>query len=102
MHHDDKFVFDFTEKSKIFNNHFVQPCSVINNNSTVLEIILYWIDASLAKIVFTTDNIANIIKSLDLNKSHGHDNMSTRMLKICCVTICKPLEITFINCLNHC
>ena len=27
MYHDDKFVFDFKEKSKIFNNHFVQPCS---------------------------------------------------------------------------
>ena len=35
------------------------------------------------KIVFTTDVIANIVKNLDSNKSHGHDNVSIHMLKIC-------------------
>ena len=33
--------------------------------------------------------------------SHGHDNISIRMLKICGVSICKPLEIIFRTCLNH-
>ena len=83
LYHDDKFVCDFKEKSKIFNNYFAQQCSVINNNSTVPERILYRTDASLAKVVFTTDDIANIIKNLDSNKSHGHDNVSIHMLKIC-------------------
>ena len=73
LYHDDKFVCGFKEKSKIFNNYFAQQCSVINNNSTVPERILYRADASLAKIVFTTDDIANIIKNLDSSKSHGHD-----------------------------
>ena len=68
---------------------------MINNNNTVPERILYQTDASLAKIVFTTDDIANIIKNLDLNKSHGHDNISIRILKICGVSVCKPLEIIF-------
>ena len=101
LYHDDKFVCDFEEKSKIFNNYFAQQCSVINNNSTVPEKILYRTDASLAKIVFTADDIANIINILDSNKSLGHDNISIRMLKICGVSICKPLEITFRSCLNH-
>ena len=101
LYHDDKFVCDFKEKSKIFNNYFAQQCSVINNNSTVPERILYRTDASLAKIVFTTDDIANIIKNLDSNKSHGHDNISIRMSKICGVSVCKPLEIIFRTCLNH-
>ena len=101
LYHDDKFVCDFKEKSKIFNNYFAQQCSVINNNSTVPERILYRTDASLAKIVFTTDDIANIIKNLDSNKSHGRDNISIRMLKICGLSICKPLEIIFRTCLNH-
>ena len=73
----------------------------MNNNSTVPERILYRTDAPLAKIVFTTYDIANIIKNLDSNKSHGHDNVSIRMLKICGVSICKPLEIIFRTCLNH-
>ena len=48
-------------------NYFVEQCSVIRNN-TVPESILCQIDTSLAKIVFATDDIANIIKNLDLNK----------------------------------
>ena len=83
LSHDDKFVCDFKEKSKIFNNYFAQQCSVINNNSIVPESILYKTDASLAKIVFTTDEIANIIKNIYSNISHGHHNISIRMLKIC-------------------
>ena len=62
LYHADKFVFDFKKKSKIFNNYSAQNCSVINNNSTVPERILYGTDASLAKIAFTTGDIANIIK----------------------------------------
>ena len=42
-----------------------------------------------------------MIKILDSNKSHGHDNISVRMLKICGVSVCKPLEIIFRTCLNH-
>ena len=82
LYHDDKFVRNFKEKSKIFNNYFVQQCLVINNNSTVPELILYQTAASFFKIVFTTEDIVNIIKNLDLNKSHGHDNISIWMLKI--------------------
>ena len=41
MYHHDKFECDLKEKSKIFNNYFAQQCSVINNNSAVLESILY-------------------------------------------------------------
>ena len=87
----------FKEKSKIFNNYFAQQCSVINNNSTVPERILYRTDTPLAK----TDDTANIIKNLDSNKSHGHDNGSIRMLKICGVSICKNLEIIFRICLSY-
>ena len=101
LYHDDKFICDFQEKSKIFNNYFAQQCSVISNNSTVSERVLYRIDASLAKIVFTTDDVPNIIKNIDSNKSHGHDNITIRTLKICGVSICKPLEIIFRTCLNH-
>ena len=79
----------------------MQQCLVINNSSTVPERILYQTDASLAKIVFTTDNIANIIKNLDSNKSHSHDNISIRMLNIWGVSSCKPPEIIFRTCLNH-
>ena len=101
LYHDNKSVRDFKEKSKIFNNYFAQQCSVINNNSTVPERISYRTDASFTKIAFTIGDIANIIKNLDSNKSHGHDKTSISMLKICGVSICKLFEIIFRACLNH-
>ena len=64
LYHDDKFVYDFKEKCKIFNNYFAQQCSVINNNGTVSERNLCRTDASLAKIGFTSDDIANIQTNL--------------------------------------
>ena len=50
------------------------------NNSTIPERILYLIYTSLAKIVFSTDDIANIT-NLDSNKPHGYDNVSIRLQK---------------------
>ena len=32
-----------------------------------------------------------VIQKLDANKAHGQDNISTRMIKICGKSICKPL-----------
>ena len=41
--------------------------------------------------------IHNIIKNLDPIKAHGHDMISIRMIKLCGISICKPLEIIFEN-----
>ena len=41
-----------------------------------------------------------IIKKLELNKAYGHDMISIRMIKLCGISICKPLEIIFQNCLR--
>ena len=39
--------------------------------------------------------VLNLIRSLDINKSHGFDQISIRMLKICDSSIVKPLSIIF-------
>ena len=46
-------------------------------------------------------DIINIIKSLNEDKVHGHDNISIRMLKICDTAIVEPLSIIFNNCINQ-
>ena len=38
-----------------------------------------------------------ILRSLDINKAHGHDDISVRMVKICDDTIQKPLSIIYNN-----
>ena len=51
---------------------------------------------------FTADNVEKVIVSLNSNKAHGHDNISTGMLKICCGTISKSLELIFKRALTTC
>ena len=42
-----------------------------------------------------------IIKSLNVNKAHGHDDISIRMIKLCGQSIVKPLSIIFKNCIDN-
>ena len=34
-----------------------------------------------------------MIQNLDHNKAHGHGQIRIRMLKLCCASICKSMEI---------
>ena len=49
---------------------------------------------------FSEDDITKIIKNLDPNKAHGHDQINIRILKVFGNIICKPLECIFRECLN--
>ena len=55
---------------------------------------------SLSSITFEINDIEKIIKNLDPNKSHGHDMLSIRMLKLCGESIYKPLNVIFKSCLE--
>ena len=46
----------------------------------------------LDTIIFSKEDIYKIIKNLDPNKAHGHDMISIRMIKLCGISICKPLN----------
>ena len=50
-----------------------------------------WLD----NVIFSLEEIGNIIQGLDPNKAHGQDKISNRMLKIWGNSICKPLEIIY-------
>ena len=41
-----------------------------------------------------------LMHSLNINKAHGYDNLSIRLLKLCDSSIVKPLLMTFKNCLQ--
>ena len=41
-----------------------------------------------------------MIRNLNVNKAHGHDDISIRMLKICDSVVTEPLSILFKNCIN--
>ena len=78
-----------------------KQCSVINTNSDLPSVLSKKTHKLLSTIHFTSDDILKIIKNLNPNKAHGHDMISSRMMKICDASICKPLELIFTSHLEN-
>ena len=70
----------------------------IPNNSKLPENQTYITETKLSSFNIEDEDIYKIIKTLDINKAHGHDEVSIRMLKLCDKSIVKPLSIIFNNC----
>ena len=51
----------------------------------------YITETKLSSFDIEDEDIYKIIKTLDINKAHGHDEVSIRMLKLCDKSIVKPL-----------
>ena len=50
---------------------------------------------------FSENDILKVIRKLDPNKTHGHDKINIRMLKLSDKAICKPLHMIFTLCLER-
>ena len=96
----NKIVSDFTEKANIFDVFFSSPCSSISNNSVLPSSKCFITDKRLTTINFNKDDILKIIRNLNADKSHGHDDISIRMLKICDLMVTQPLSILLNNCVD--
>ena len=63
--------------------------------------VVYYPQETFSKRLFTLnikiDDILTIIRKLNVNKAHGHDDISIRMLIICDSVITEPLSIIFKN-----
>ena len=70
-------------------------------NGSVLPDKSYLTASSLESITISGSDILKTVRSLDINKSHGHDDMSIRMLKIWDDAIFEPLKILFVNSVNQ-
>ena len=91
---------DFLDQVNLFNNFFAKQCTPISNDSTVPESINFVTRERLSSLEFCVDDIVKIIRSLDQNKAHGHDEISIHMIKLCASSISKPLHLIFRNCLE--
>ena len=100
IYHNNNYITDFKEKAQIFNNFFAKQCALVENSSKLP------IDSSkktnnlLSTILFTKDDIANIIKNLNPNKVYGFDMISICILKIYGNSILKPIELIFKSCIE--
>ena len=97
----NKFITNFTEKAKAFNGYFVRQCRVIDNNNQLSNYANFCTNERLSKIKFTSKDILKIQKNLDINKVHGDDNLSIRIIELGSDSVCKPQELIFRDCLKE-
>ena len=90
----DSFETNFLSKANIFNEHFSNQCSILNNNSTLPQ-FSFLTNSRIDNIIIDHDNILKIIKDLNPAKAHGNDGISLRMSEICEKSIIAPLKIIF-------
>ena len=95
----DNVIIDYKEKAKLFNDYFLDQCKSIINDST-LPIFTQITCSNLDTIAISQQSILDIIKSLNVNKAHGPDNISGRMIQLCGDKITLPLGIIFVYIIN--
>jgi hypothetical protein len=93
------FVTDFQEKAKLFNDFFSKQCTLINSDS-ILPNFKLLTNNILEDVLFSEEDINNIIKNLNPKKSHGWDEISIRMIKMASASITQPIFIIYRNCIN--
>ena len=69
-------------------------CDPLENNSSLPPFYLKT-EKHLLSFEISETEIFAIIKNLDPNKSHGWDNLSIRMIKLCGKSITYPLKLIF-------
>ena len=81
---------DFEIKANYFNSFLASKCAPLINNSTVANSLQYVSTTRLASFSFNEEVILKITNDLNINKAHGHDNRSHRMIKLCSKSVAKP------------
>ena len=97
----NNFISNVREKRELFNEHFSEQCSLIQNKSAIPSVFTRLTHNLLSSFQFTGDDIKSIINKLDPNNAHLHDMINVRMIKLCGDSIYKLLEMVFKSCLNQ-
>ena len=77
---DNKFVTDIKTKANIFIKIFADECTLLKNNSMLPTNQIFLTQARLQSFDLNEDEILKIIRALNVNKAHGHDSISIRMI----------------------
>ena len=96
-----KLISNFREKANNFNDFYVQQCQTIANNSIFPTNLLFYTQNRLKDFDIDCGKILKLIIGLNLHKARGHNGISIRIVKLCNLTITKPLSIMYKNCLQQ-
>ena len=84
----------------MFNKYFASKCTTTNNNGVLPSTLNHLTDDKLSSFDISSDVIFQLIKNLEPNKAHRHEEISVKMLKLCSPSIYKPLTLLSGNCLT--
>ena len=88
---------NFREKTNVFNDFFVQQRQPLANNSILQTNHILYTQNILNDFDIDCGKVLKLINGLHPHKAHGHDGISIRMLKLCNLTITKPMSIIYKN-----
>ena len=91
------FVSDFQEKVNISNSFFAKQCTLVSNNSVLHSEFTYMMEEHIHSVTLSESDVIKMIRVLDVNEAHGHDNISVRMIKLCTNSVAHPLSLIFQN-----
>ena len=91
---------DFKLKANYFNKYFASKCTPMNNDSSLSSSFEFYSQSRLSSLNIIEDNILKIVRALNINKAHGHDEISVRMIKICDEALVKLLSLMNKNCID--
>ena len=86
---------DFEEKAKIFNSFFAKQCTLVLNNSVLRSEFTYIMEERIESITFSEPDAIKIMRTLNVNKAHGYDNISVRIIRLCSNSVVYPLTLIF-------
>ena len=92
---DDKFVTDIRAKANTFNKFFAEQCTPLRNGNVLPVNQMFLTQARLKSLDFREVKFLKVIRALNINKTHGYDNIFIRMIKICDRSLLKPLILLF-------
>ena len=94
---DKKFVTDIRRKANIFNKFFTEQCIPFKSGSVLPSSQEVLTPERLCSLDFSKMKILKLIKSLNVHRPHGHDDVCIRMIRMCDKSLVKPLIILFQN-----
>ena len=72
----------------------------LNNDSSLPCFFEFYSQSRLSSLNIIEDDILKIVRALNSNKAHGHDEISVRMIKICDEELVKTLSLIYKNCID--
>ena len=88
-------------KANYFNNFFASQCTPLVNNSKLSDKILYNCAARLISINFDSNDILKIIRSLNVNKAHGHDGILVDKIMIRMIRMIKMHDESLVQIVTY-